>query len=307
MLNFNQLRCFWATAKAGNLQRAAERLHLTPQTLSGQIGRLEDTLGVALFERSGRRLVLTDSGRLAFGYAEEIFQAGAELEDVLRRRPGQAPLLFRVGITDALPKAVAYHLLAPAMALPAPVRLVCREGPPERLLAELAVNQLDLVLADAPVPAGLEVKGRSHRLGACGIAFLATPALADSLVGPFPACLHDAPCLLPSELSATRAPVLHWLQQQGIRPRPVGEFDDGALMKAFGQAGVGVFPVPALVAEAVCRQYGVVELGRTQAVEESFYAISVGRGRTHPAVQAIIEAARTTLFAPAPTAPHTTR
>lgn len=304
MLNLNQLRCFWAVARAGGIHRASEQVHLTPQTLSGQISKLEETLGLALFERAGRRLVLTETGRLALSYAEDIFRATGELEDVLRQRhgAGERRALFRVGIADVVPKSVIYQLLAPALALEDPVRLVCREDKLTRLLAELAIHELDLVIADAPHPPGLDVKCYSHALGSSGVAFLASPALLKTLPRKraFPQSLVDAPLLLPGLDSALRGPLLRWLNDEGVQPQVAGEFEDGALMKAFGQAGAGVFPVPAAIAAEVCAQLGVKEVGRTDALREQFWAITVERRLSHPATLAVIEAARDQLFADAP-------
>jgi len=301
MLNLNQLRCFWAVARAGGVHRAAEQIHLTPQTLSGQISKLEETLGVPLFEREGRRLVLTETGRLALSYAEDIFRATGELENVLRQRPGTGGrrTLFRVGIADVVPKSVIYQLLAPALALDEPVRLVCREDKLERLLAELAIHELDLVLADAPHPPGLDVKCYSHALGSSGVAFLANREVTRRLdrKKAFPQKLNDVPLLLPGLDSALRGPLLRWLNDAGVQPVVAGEFEDGALMKAFGQAGAGVFPVPAAIAGEVCRALEVVELGRTDELREQFYAITVERRLSHPASVAVIEAARDRLFA----------
>lgn len=301
MLNLNQLRCFWAVARAGGIHRAAEQIHLTPQTLSGQIGKLEETLGVPLFERQGRRLVLTDTGRLALSYAEDIFRTTGELENMLRQRPGSSGrrALFRVGIADVVPKSLIYRLLAPALELPEPLRLVCREDKLERLLAELAIHELDLVIADAPHPPGLDVKCYSHALGSCGVAFLASRTLTrkPGRRKPFPELLDEAPLLLPGLESALRGPLLRWLNDAGIRPVIAGEFEDGALMKAFGQAGAGVFPVPAAIAAEVCRQLEVVELGRTDELREQFYAITAERRLSHPASMAVIGAARDQLFA----------
>jgi len=296
MLNYKQLHYFWRVAKDGGVTRASERLHLTPQTLSGQIALLENTLGVQLFRRVGRRLELTETGQLVLSYADEIFQVGSELEEMLRSQPSGHPLLFRVGIADVVPKAIAYQLLAPATRLQEPIRMVCREDKLERLLAELAIHRLDLVLADSPLPPQTDVKGYSHRLGGCGIRFFATPVLASSLAGDFPARLDDAPLLLPGEGTTMRMQLLGWFDATGIRPRIVGEFDDSALMKAFGSAGTGIFPAPAVIAQEVVRQYGVVDLGGTEAVQERFYAISVERRLRHPAVVAISEAARHELF-----------
>lgn len=296
MLNYKQLHYFWSVAKAGGLGRAAERLHLTPQTLSGQIALLEDSLGSKLFRRVGRRLELTEAGQLALSYADDIFRTGGELEEVLRGSPAGRPLQFRVGVADVVPKSLAYRLLAPAMGLADPVRIVCREDKLDRLLGELAVHRLDLVLADRPMPDQAEVKGYSHKLGECGIAFLAGQALAARLPGAFPACLDDAPLLLPGEGTALRGRLMRWLAGEGLHPRIVGEFDDSALMNAFGQGGSGVFPTPAVLADELCRQYGAVRLGHSDAVSERFYALSVERRLSHPAVLAILAAANREVF-----------
>ncbi|MBU0594221.1 MAG: transcriptional activator NhaR [Pseudomonadota bacterium] len=296
MLNYRQLYYFWSVAKAGGIARGAEQLHLTPQTISGQISQLEENLGVALFRRVGRRLEPTDIGRLALSYADDIFQVGSELEEILRNREEERPFLFRVGIADVVPKAIAYRLLAPALGLPEPVRLVCPEDKFELLLAELAIHRLDMVLADRPLPPGMDVKGYSHRLGECGLTFFAAPSLAEKLEGGFPHLLDGAPLLIPGEDSAVRAPLLRWLHGQDIHPRIVGEFDDGALMKSFGQAGAGAFPAPTAIAAEVAAQYGVVPLGHTEAVKDRFYLITVERKLSHPAALAVSEAAHQGLF-----------
>ena len=292
MLNYRHLHYFWSVAKCGGITRASERLHLTPQTFSGQLGQFEQQLGRPLFRRVGRRMELTETGELALSYAEEMFQVGAELEEMLSRRPEQRRLPFRVGIADAVPKTIAHRLLSPALSLPEPVRLLCRADRLDRLLAELAIHRLDMVLADRPLPANMDVKGYSHPLGQCGVAFLAAPNLAAQLSGSFPAKLDGAPLLLPGEDSALRTPLLRWLERQKVRPRIVGEFDDSALMKAFGHSGRGIFPAPAARAREVERQYGTITLGQTDDVQERFFAISVERLLTHPAVVAVSEGAR---------------
>ena len=295
-LNFKHLRYFWVVAKAGGIARASERLHLTPQTISGQITVFEDLLGYKLFARKGRRLELTDAGRVALSYADEIFTLGEELEGVLRSPAEGRPLQFNVGVADAVPKVVAYRLLEPAVRLPEPLHIVCREGKLASLLADLAVHRLDIVLADSPMPAAVNVKGFNHLLGECGLTFFATAKLARKHKGSFPRLLHGAPLLLPGEHAAVRPKLVRWLEGQSIHPRVVGEFDDSALLKAFGRAGVGVFAAPSAIADQVRRQYGVVAIGRTDAVTEAFYAISVERRLTHPAVVAITSAARKELF-----------
>ncbi len=292
MLNYKHLHYFRTVAKTGAINRAAEKLHLTPQTLSGQISILEDRLGVALFRRTGRRLELTDAGRTALTYADEIFDVGAELEEALQNRLAARAHPFRVGIADVVPKAIAYQLLAPALTLTEPVKLVCKEDRLEQLAAELSIHRLDMVLADRPLPSSMDIKGYSHPLGEYGIAFLAARAIADPLGQDFPANLHGAPLLIPGEDSALRAPLLRWLERRGIQPAIVGEFDDSALMSAFGQAGAGVFPVPLTTTQEVMRQYEVVELGQTLEIRERFFAISVERRLSHPAVLAVSEAAR---------------
>lgn len=296
MLNLKHLHYFLAVAKAGAVNRAAEKLHLTPQTLSGQLTQFEQRLGVALFRRAGRNLELTETGRLALSYAEELFQVSTELEEVLRGGREERAFPFRAGIADVVPKSIAHRLLAPALALPEAVRLVCREDRLDRLLAELAIHRLDMVLADRPLPPGMDVKGYSHPLGECGVAFFATPELAARLPGDFPQRLDAAPLLLPGEDSALRAPLNRWLERGNLRPRIVGEFDDGALMKAFGRAGAGVFPAPAATRQEVESQYGVVWLGETKEIRERFFAISVERRIVHPAVRAVSEGARGGLF-----------
>jgi LysR family transcriptional activator of nhaA len=297
MINYKQLHYFWAVAKTGSIVRACEQLNLTPQTISGQIGLLEQALGVELFRRAGRRLELTEAGRRALPYAEEIFQVGGELEETLRSHPRDRHVLFRVGIADVVPKSIAYHLLAPAMALSEPVRIVCREDKLERLLAELAIQRLDLVLADSPMPSEIDVKGVSHKLGECGVSFFATAKLAALHGKDFPRALHRAPMLVPGENAMVRGRLMRWFGEQQIQPRIVGEFDDSALMKAFGQSGIGIFVAPSVIADEVRRQFGVEVIGQTDEVTERFYAISVERRLTHPGVVAVTEAARQEMFA----------
>lgn len=291
MLNYKQLHYFWAVAKAGSIARAGRQLHLTPQTISGQIGLLEEALGVSLFRRVGRGLELTETGLLALSYAENIFQAGNELEEALRGQSTERQRLFRVGIADVVPKSIAYRLLAPAMSLAEPIRIICREGKLEPLLGELAIHRLDLVLADRPMPGEMDVKGRSHKLGECSMSVFGTAALIEAYGENFPHGLDGAPMLIPGEDSAVRARLMRWFGANRIQPRIVGEFDDGALMHSFGQAGVGMFVAPTTIAGEVERQYGVLPMGCVDDVVERFYAISVERRAGHPAVVAINEAA----------------
>lgn len=296
-MNYKHLHYFWATAKAGGVMRAAEQLHTTPQTLSGQIKLLEQQLGCALFRKAGRRLELTTAGRVALGYADQIFALGAELESALgAARGGEAALDFRVGIADSVPKAIAYRLLEPALGLDQPVRLICHEGAFRDLLAQISVQRLDLVIADEPMGKQLSVKAFNHALGTTAMSFFAAPGLARTLAAPFPACLDGAPMLLQGAASAMRQRLELWLDRQGLHPRPIGEFDDAALMKAFGSEGRGVFMTPTVLEDETCAQYGVQVLGRAADLVEEFYAVSVERRITHPCVAAVTQTARSALF-----------
>ena len=292
MINYKHLHYFWEVARHGGIARASEYLHLTPQTISGQISMLEERMGEALFNKVGRNLELTETGRLVLSYADEIFSLGSELEETLRNLPSGRPMEFKVGVVDAVPKTIAYRLLAPALELPDAVRIVCKENSIEELLAELALHRIDMVIADSPIPADVNVRGYNHALGDCGISFLAKSALAKKLKKDFPHSLNAAPMLIPSKINSVKGRLLQWLDSKHIYPRIVGEFDDSALMKVFGQAGTGVFIAPSAIAKEVAHQYDVQIIGETKEVREQFYAISVERKISHPAVAAITETAR---------------
>ena len=290
-MNFKHLHYFWAVAKWGGIARASERLHLTPQTLSTQLRQFEERCGVKLFRPAGKGIELTEAGRMAFSYADEMFSIAGELSDALHNLPAGRPRSFRVGVSDVVPKSLAYRMLAPALAVADPLRFICREGKLESLLADLALHRLDLVLADRSLPPGVKVRGYNHRLGESGTGFFAAPQLARQLSGAFPTSLHGQPLLLPGDDSVLRQRLLAWFERERIVPRIVGEFDDSALMKAFGRAGVGVFPVSLSVRDEVASNYDVELVGKTDAVCETYFAISVERRVTHPAVRAVIEAA----------------
>ena len=296
-LNYHHLLYFWTVVREGSVSAAAVKLRLAQPTVSAQLKQLEDAVGERLFTRTGRSLVLTELGRLVFRYADEIFATGRELIDAVNGRPTGTPLRFVVGLCDAVPKHVAHRLLEPALAMTRQVRLVCREDPHERLLAELAVHALDLVISDAPV--GLSrVKAYSHLLGESGTSFFAAPSLARTLKGRFPASLQGAPLLLPTESGSMRRALEQWLDEQHLHPVIVGEIEDGALANVFGQFGAGVFTGPTALEREIARQYDVKVIGRAAEVKQRFYAISVERRLTHPAVLAITGAARRELFAP---------
>jgi LysR family transcriptional activator of nhaA len=296
-MNFKHLQYFWAAAHAGGIVKAGEQLHTTPQTLSGQIKLLEDRLGRKLFRKSGRKLELTDDGRVALRYADEIFHLGSELEASLReQQEPRRTLDFRVGVADSVAKTVVYRLLEPALLLPEPVRMVCREGGFAELLGQLALRKVDLVIADEPLTRRVNIRAFNHPLGHSSMSFFATPALRAGLNGAFPRCLDGAPMLIPGPASSVRAPFDAWLTHQHLRPRVVGEFDDLALMATFGREGRGVFVSPSVLEAETEAQHGVQAIGRSDELMEAFYAISVERRISHPCVVAITTAARNRLF-----------
>jgi LysR family transcriptional activator of nhaA len=296
-MNFKHLHYFWVAARSGGIVKAGEHLHTTPQTLSGQIKLLEERLGSKLFRKRGRQLELTEEGRLALGYADEIFTLGSELEAALRLpRSGPRALDFRVGVADSVAKSVAYRLLEPAMGLDVPVRLIGSEGKFPDLLAQLALHRLDLVIADEPLSRRISVKAFNHALGSSSMSFFCAPALRRSLQGPFPQCLHGAPMLIQGAASSVRQQLDGWLVRQQIQPRIVGEFDDGALMTAFGREGRGIFMSPSVLEDETVAHDGVEVIGRSDELVEEFFAVSVERRIKHPAVSAITQAARGSLF-----------
>lgn len=304
-MNFKHLHYFWVTAKAGGIMRAGEQLHTTPQTLSGQIKLLEDWLGRKLFKKSGRNLELTDDGRLALGYADQIFALGAELENAVRQAHGGHKVLeFRVGLADSVPKSIAYRLLEPALSVATSVRLICSEGKFPELLSQLALHRLDLVIADEPMSQRLGVKAYNHLLGSTAMSFFCAPGLKAQLQGDFPGCLSGAPLLIQGTQASVRQQLDAWLARYQIRPRIVGEFDDGALMTAFGRQGRGVFMAPTVMEQDTVAQFGVEVVGRSHELVEEFYAVSAERRITHPCVAAITQAARGQLltFQPPPAA-----
>jgi len=298
-MNYKHLHYFLQVAEAGSVAAASRQLHLTPQTISGQIQLLGDRLGGALFEKVGRRLVLTETGQLALTYAQEIFCLGSELEAAVREklRVGRT-LEFRIGVADAMPKSIAYRLVEPALGVEQPVRIVCREWRLDRLLAELAVHTLDLVIADVPLPPTMSVKAFSHRLGGSRVGVFAARAFKARSRKPFPDCLDGAPLLMPGEDSAVGQRLRAWFKSQGLRPRVVAEFDDSALAQEFGRQGVGYLLAPEVLIDEIESRHQVQHVGTIDAVEEDFYAISIERRITHPCVLAITRAARGELFQP---------
>jgi LysR family transcriptional activator of nhaA len=297
-LNYHHLLYFWTVAREGGVARAAARLRLAHPTVSAQVKLLERALGEPLFRRAGRRLELTGLGRVAYRYADEIFGLGRELLDTVRGRPTGRPVRLSAGVSDVLPKAVAHRLLAPLFALPEPLRLTCREGKTEALLAALGQHELDLVLADAPVPPGSPVRAASHALGECAVDVLAAPRLAARHRKGFPRSLDGAPMLLPAEGTALRRALDAWLERHALHPRVVGEFEDSALLTVFGADGLGLFPVPEVASDEAVERHGVARVGRLPEVRERFWVLTLERRVQNPAVAALRDAARERLFAP---------
>ena len=303
-LNYHHLLYFWAVAREGSIVRASAYLRLAQPTISKQLSVLEEAFGEKLFTRVGRNLVLTDFGRLVYRYADEIFTLGRELSDTVRGRPAGRPLRLMVGVTDVLPKLIAYHLLEPALHLAEPVQLVCREGKLEALLTDLVSYTLDVVLSDTPISPIIKVRAFNHLLGECGVTFLGTPVTGCHLcprVSRFPG--QGADLLLPTANTSLRQSLDHWFDMVGVRPQVIGEYEDSALLKVFGQRGLGIFVIPSVIAADVQQQYGVGVVGQIEAIHERFYAITVERRLKHPAVVAIAEAAHSKLFSNA-SEPH---
>ncbi len=296
-LNLKHLRYFWSVVSHGTIARAAESLYLTPQTISGQLRELEQQVGAKLFKREGRQLVPTETGHMVFSYADEMFRLGLELQDVLAgRTPGNA-ITVKVGIAQVVPKLLTYRVLEPVLQLQETVGLVCHEAPLVDLLADLSVHKLDVVLADSPVSPALNIRAYNHPLGESGITFFGIAEQAATLAADFPNSLDGAPMLMPSGGSTLRRSLENWFDGHGIQPVVVAEFDDRALMKAFGERGTGVFTSPTAVEQDVLSKYGVEVIGRTDEIAERFYIISPERRIKHPAVTAITRAARSELFA----------
>lgn len=295
-LNYHHLLYFWTVAREGSVVRAAEVLSLTQPTISGQIRALEEALGEKLFERSGRRLVLTEVGRIAYRYAEEIFTLGRELLNTLDDRPTGRPYRLVVGVADVMPKLIVRRLLEPALRLPEGVQVICREDKTERLLASLSTHELDVVLADTPMGPGLSVRAFNHLLGESSVSILGAKQHAQKHRRQFPKSLDQAPMLLPTPNTVVRRSLEQFFDSQDIRPRVVAEIEDSALLKSFGEGGLGLFPVPSVIEKDVCRQFGVQVVGRLDQVRERFYAISVEKKLKHPAVVAISENARQQVF-----------
>ena len=295
-LNYHHLQYFWVVARTGSIKRACEELHVTQPTVSSQLQALEDALGQKLFIRRPRKLLLTEAGRVVFRYADEIFSLGREMTTVLQGQPPGRPSRFVVGVTDSLPKMVAYKLLEAALEPEIPSYLVCEEGKQSHLLARLESHDLDLVLADAPIPSDIRIHAFNHFLGESGVLLFGTAALAKRYRKHYPGCLTGAPLLFPKAGTLFRRDLNSWLSLHHIEPQAIGEFEDSAMQKAFGCAGRGLFPGSAVMEKEICRQYDVDVVGEVETVKQRFYAHTVHRRLKHPAVQTIAHLAKHQLF-----------
>ncbi|WP_026374614.1 transcriptional activator NhaR [Aestuariibacter salexigens] len=305
-LNYKHLHYFWVVAHEGSIARASEKLHITPQTISGQLTLLEERIGHPLFDRIGRSLQLTETGRLVLGYANDIFELGKELADVLRGAPAVGTSEFIVSAASALPKTIVNKIIEPALHAEHDICLTCKEGPVESILADLAVHEVDMVLSDIPLNSGLSVKAYNHFLGESVLTFFASPTLARTVAPDFPLSLHKAPMLLPTKQYAIRQQFDRWTAERDIFPLIKGQFDDSALMKSFGQHGHGLFFMPSIIEQEVCQSFDVEVVGRISELKQRFYAITAERKIKHPAVATICEVAREKIFSESLTDSKTT-
>ncbi len=295
-INYHHLLYFWTVAKEGSIVKASEVLRLAQPTISGQIKRFEEVLGEKLFEKRGRNLILTEVGRLVFRYADEIFTLGREMQDVLQGRPTNRPPKMVIGISSSFPRLIAHMLLAPTIEQLGPINLVCREGKPELLLAELAIHNLDVVLTDAPMDPSIRVKAYNHLLGECGLTIFGSSEMVKRYKRSFPQSLDGAPFLLPTENTVIRQSMDQWFLSREIRPQIVGEFEDSILLKVFGQSGMGLFPAPSVIVDEMQKRYNVRPVGTLDDVRVQFYAVSVEKKLEHPVLVAINEEARKKIF-----------
>lgn len=291
-LNYQHLLYFWAVVRTGSLTKACAELHLAPPTVSAQLRTFEERIGEKLLEKSGRRLVPTELGRLVYSYADEIFSLGGDLLNAVAQRPTTRPMRLAVGVDDVVPKEIAQRLMESALSLERSVQLVCQEGTLEHLLVALQVHELDVVLSDSPVTPSLHMRAYNHPLGTCNVSWMAAPRIVRQLETEFPRSLNGAPTLLPTRDTAIRRALDQWLDRHSVRPLIVGEFEDFALLREFARAGRGIAPVPDVLVEQFQHEAGLESLGPIRKVRAEFYAISMERKIRHPAVLAICEKAQ---------------
>jgi len=295
-LNYHHLMYFWTVVRKGGLTPAADELRLSPSTVSTQIQQLEHVLGYKLFDRSGRQMIVNDVGQVVFRYAEEIFSLGRELQDALEDRPAERPIRVQIGIADVLSKLFVGKLLAPILGSQQTYHLVCREDHPDNLISQLILHNLDIVLTDSPLSPNLRVRGFNHLLGSSPLAVYGTSSMVARYKEDFPKSLNDAPFILPGDRSELRGSLERWFESHNIRPKVVAECDDSALIKSLGKTNVGLFVAPQITGKETMQQYRVKEIGYLDNIEENYYAISMDRRIKHPAIQAIVEYAKRSVF-----------
>ncbi|MCL2639965.1 MAG: transcriptional activator NhaR [Phycisphaerales bacterium] len=295
-LNYHHLMYFWTVAREGGVARAAEKLHLSSPTISAQIHELEEALGEKLFERRGRSLVMTEVGQIVYKYADDIFNLGRELLDAVKLGPGTRPQKLTVGISDALPKFIASALLEPAMQLEPSCSVAAYEGKIENLIAQLAAFRIDLILSDTPLSAGQQLRAYNHLLGEGGVMFFGSKNLAAKYTKNFPQCLEGAPVFLPTRNTSLRRNLDQFFDSHQIHPRILGEFEDAAMLRAFGETGRAMFPASTLIEQELVRLNTLKSIGQVEGIRERFYAISPERKLKHPAVVAICAVARKEFF-----------
>lgn len=295
-INYQHLFYFWHVVTEGSITAACEKLHLAQPTISGQLTVFEQAIGEKLFYKQGRKQQLTDTGRIVFHYAEEIFALGRELGNTLKGLPTGRALRLTIGIADALPKLVIYRLMQPVFQLPEGVQIFCYEDKVERLLNDIALQSIDLVLSDTPLTSSSNANIFNHLLGDSSVNVFASAELAAIYRPNFPRSLSGAPFLLPTNNTALRRSLDQWFDNENIRPKIKAEIEDSALIKTFGKGGMGLFVAPTIVEAEIKRQYMVETVGIIETVKERFYAITVRRQLKHPAVTAILDNARDNLF-----------
>lgn len=295
-VNYHHLLYFWTVVRAGSIGRASEQLRLAPPTISAQLRSLEESLGEKLLNRSAKGVQPTEVGQVVFRFADDIFSLGREMMDTVKGRPTGQPLQVVIGVADVVPKEISHALIEPALQLREAVQITCREDNQEHLLAQLAIQELDVVLSDTPIGPPAKIKAYNHLLGECGMTFFATSALCKKYRARFPKVLEEAPLLLPADNTTIRRALDQWFESQQIRPFVVGQFEDFALLRQFGETGAGIFAAPSVLEKRFRKQGNLRFIGRTEAVRNRFYAISVERKLKHPAVVAICETARHQLF-----------
>lgn len=287
-INYHHLLYFYTIAQEGSITKAAQKLHLTPQTISGQLSAFEHYLDIQLFNRRGKRLQLNETGQLVFSYAEDIFSLGNELQQLLKNNQTDKQVAVTVGVTDVIPKVLAFDLLTVLFNLKEDIKLICREGEFDILMKELALSKIDLILSDRPITPGTAIKAYTHLLGETGLTFYSDKRTAKQLSKNFPLSLDKAPFLISGDKSNQKINLMTWFEELRITPKIVAEFDDSALMKYFGQSGRGIFCTPSSIEEHIVKHYNVGVIGSTENVKERYYIISPERKIKHPGVKLLL-------------------